>query len=115
MAPQLEWNIYTGENSFMSWAKILDCGDAPLTFLDNTVALKQLEKAHKSPVERQRTHRSLKHHVSLPSVEITLPLCRPFAASRWGKVSVIHFDSHLDTWDPKVLGGGITQYIILGT
>ena len=36
-----------GENSFMSWAKILDCGDAPLTFLDNTVALKQLEKAHK--------------------------------------------------------------------
>ncbi|KAK4690941.1 agmatinase, partial [Lecanoromycetidae sp. Uapishka_2] len=36
-----------GENSFMSWAKILDCGDAPLTFLDNTIALKQLEKAHK--------------------------------------------------------------------
>ena len=31
----------------MGWAKILDCGDAPLTFLDNTVALKQLEKAHK--------------------------------------------------------------------
>ena len=31
----------------MSWAEILDCGDAPLTFLDNTVALKQLEKAHK--------------------------------------------------------------------
>ena len=29
----------------MSWAKILDCGDAPLTFLDNTVALKQLEKS----------------------------------------------------------------------
>ncbi len=29
------------------WAKIVDCGDAPLTFLDNTVALKQLDKAHK--------------------------------------------------------------------
>lgn len=27
---------------------------------------------------------------------------------RWGKVSVIHFDSHLDTWDPEVLGGGTT-------
>lgn len=37
----------SGENSFASWAKIVDCGDAPLTFLDNTVALKQLEKAHK--------------------------------------------------------------------
>lgn len=30
----------------MDWAKIIDCGDAPLTFLDNTVALKQLQKAH---------------------------------------------------------------------
>jgi len=35
-----------GINPFQSWAKILDCGDAPLTFLDNTIALKQLEKAH---------------------------------------------------------------------
>lgn len=47
----------------LDWAKIVDCGDAPLTFLvdaarslsrisvlmlrkDNTVALKQLDKAH---------------------------------------------------------------------
>jgi len=29
---------------------------------------------------------------------------------RWGPVSVIHFDSHIDTWDPKVLGGGISHY-----
>lgn len=42
----------TGENAFMSWAKILDCGNAPLTFLDNTVALKQLHKAHKVSVEQ---------------------------------------------------------------
>lgn len=41
------WNIYSGRNSFQDWAKIVDCGDAPLTFVDNTVALKQLGKAHK--------------------------------------------------------------------
>lgn len=41
------WNIYTGENVFASWARVVDCGDAPLTFLDNTVALKQLDLAHK--------------------------------------------------------------------
>jgi agmatinase len=25
-------------------------------------------------------------------------------------VAVLHFDSHLDTWDPKQLGGGLTRY-----
>ena len=39
--------IVKGENCYMSWAENLDCGDAPLSFLDNTVALKQLEKAHR--------------------------------------------------------------------
>ncbi|KAG9705134.1 hypothetical protein KCU73_g17938, partial [Aureobasidium melanogenum] len=28
----------------------------------------------------------------------------------WGAVSVIHFDSHIDTWDPEVLGGGVSHY-----
>ena len=45
MLPKL--TSVAGENPYMSWAKILDCGNAPLTFLDNTVALRQLEKAHK--------------------------------------------------------------------
>lgn len=45
--PPHSWNIYSGKNSFEEWAKIVDCGDAPLTFVDNTVALKQLVKAHK--------------------------------------------------------------------
>jgi hypothetical protein len=38
--------ISTGKNTFKSWAKIVDCGDVRMTFLDNTIALKQLEKAH---------------------------------------------------------------------
>lgn len=41
------WNVYTGRNSFEEWAKIVDCGDAPLILVDNTIALKQLVKAHK--------------------------------------------------------------------
>ncbi len=44
---ELNKSLVVGENSFSSWATILDCGDAPLTFLDNTIALKQLEKAHR--------------------------------------------------------------------
>jgi hypothetical protein len=42
---QLTKNLI-GENTFMSWAKIVDCGDVRMTPLDNTVALKQLDKAH---------------------------------------------------------------------
>ncbi|KAH9882125.1 hypothetical protein J1614_001297, partial [Plenodomus biglobosus] len=38
------WSIYTGENVLRSWAKVVDCGDAPLTFL---ATLKQLDKSHK--------------------------------------------------------------------
>lgn len=41
------WNLYSGRNSFEEWARIVDCGDAPLTFVDNTVALKQLVKAYR--------------------------------------------------------------------
>ena len=47
MSPIAGWSIYTGENIFASWATIVDCGDAPLTWLDNNVALRQLDKAHK--------------------------------------------------------------------
>ena len=63
MSASFAWSIYNGEsftnhpilpkltspigeNSCLSWAETLDCGDPPLTFFDNTVALKQLEKAH---------------------------------------------------------------------
>lgn len=45
--PLHSWNMYTGYNPFLQWAKAVDCGDAPLTFVDNTVAMKQLGKAHK--------------------------------------------------------------------
>src|SRR3954447_6582439 len=46
--PTFAWSTYTDRNILQEWARIVDCGDAPLTFLDNTVALKQLEKAHKA-------------------------------------------------------------------
>jgi len=38
-----------------------------------------------------------------------LPILRALH-STWGRVAVLHFDSHLDTWDPKQLGGGFTKY-----
>ncbi|PLB43360.1 arginase family protein [Aspergillus steynii IBT 23096] len=107
------WNIYTGENVFESWAKLVDCGDAPLTWLDNTVALKQLDQAHKvvssrpaNSTEKGRVPRIITlggdHTTTLSALRST--------HEKWGPVSVIHFDSHIDTWDPEVLGGGVSHY-----
>lgn len=28
----------------------------------------------------------------------------------WGEVAVVHFDAHLDSWNPKQWGGGINKY-----
>jgi len=39
---------------------------------------------------------------------ITLPLLRSINRA-YGPISVIHFDSHLDTWRPKVFGGAPTE------
>lgn len=107
------WSAYTHENAFLSWAKIVDCGDAPLTFLDNTAALKQLENAHKAVAGRKTNASDV---ASVPRIitfggdhTTTLAALRS-TYHHWGPVSVIHFDSHLDTWDPKVLGGGISHY-----
>lgn len=41
-----ETDVGVGVNVLDSWATIVDCGDAPLTWLDNNVAFKQLDKSH---------------------------------------------------------------------
>ncbi|KAI9877575.1 MAG: hypothetical protein M1830_003532 [Pleopsidium flavum] len=134
--------VLAGENPLMDWAKIVDCGDAPLTFLDNTVALKQLEKAHKVSIclrevkississvdskmypvaersnqvisgrEANTTSKSsIPRIITLGGDHTTTLAALRSTFERWGSVSVIHFDSHIDTWDPDVLGGGISHY-----
>ncbi|KYG42081.1 hypothetical protein M433DRAFT_158294 [Acidomyces richmondensis BFW] len=112
ISPQFSYSVYTGRNYFQEWAKIVDCGDAPLTFLDNTVALKQLDKTHQVVSGRKANNSQYEvpriitlggdHTTTLPTLRSTF--------NHWGPVSVIHFDSHLDTWDPDVLGGGLSSY-----
>ncbi|KAH8596664.1 arginase [Bisporella sp. PMI_857] len=113
MFPEAGWNIYTGENTFLSWAKIVDCGDVRMTPLDNKVALKQLDKAHtivsgepSATIEKGKVPRIVvlggDHTTTLSALRSTF--------NHFGAVSVIHFDSHLDTWDPEVLGGDLSDY-----
>ncbi|KAF4549413.1 Arginase-like protein 4 [Elsinoe fawcettii] len=110
--PEFSYSIYTGQNIFQSWARIIDCGDAPLTFLDNTIALKQLDLSHKIVSSRKvnATQYPVPRIVTLGGDHTTTLSALRSTFNRWGKVSVIHFDSHLDTWDPAVLGGGFSEY-----
>ncbi|KAL1306737.1 hypothetical protein AAFC00_005402 [Neodothiora populina] len=112
IVPEMAYSVYTGKNIFKEWAKIVDCGDAPLTVLDNTLALKQLDAAHKVVSGRatNNTEYSVPRIVTLGGDHTTTLSALRSTFHHWGPVSVIHFDSHIDTWDPKVLGGGISDY-----
>ncbi|KAL5387159.1 hypothetical protein DPSP01_003770 [Paraphaeosphaeria sporulosa] len=111
--PDAAWDIYTGKNVFYDFgSKIVDCGDAPLTFLDNTIALKQLDTSHRiiSGRASNSSEYPIPRIVTLGGDHTTTLSALRSVASRWGTVSVIHFDSHIDTWDPRVLGGGVSHY-----
>ncbi|KAF2486858.1 arginase family-domain-containing protein [Neohortaea acidophila] len=112
MAPWGGFSVYTGKNVFQQGYKVVDCGDAPLTFLDNTVALKQLDKAHKVISGRPANSSDdvAPRIITLGGDHTTTLSALRSTHNRWGSVSVIHFDSHIDTWDPDVLGGGLSHY-----
>ncbi|WFD00947.1 agmatinase [Malassezia yamatoensis] len=103
-------NVPLDVNPFSSWAKIVDCGDVLATSYDTALAIKQLEAGHKKAMARDATKeiKGKKTHPRIISLggdhSITLPVLRSIAKV-YGPVSVIHFDSHLDTWKPRVFGG----------
>lgn len=94
---------------------IVDCGDVAMNPFDNRIALNQLYRGHRAIVNN---HKGKVHEI--PRVitmggdhTITLMALRNLY-EQWKKpIKVIHFDSHIDTWDPKNLGGGITNYMSL--
>ena len=87
---------------------------------DNAYAIQQIEEGHNALLTREpktdakekgpsKTGKTLPHIITLGGDHtITLPLLRS-VTSAYGPVSVIHFDSHLDTWRPKVFGGAPTE------
>lgn len=83
--------------------------------MDNRVAIKQLEQAHQIITSRKPANESLLKHPKIITLggdhTITLPALRN-AYKQWGQLSIIHFDSHLDTFNPnslKDIYGGITS------
>ena len=82
------YNVPLDANPFDSWAKVLDCGDIPVTSYDNAYALQQIENGHNSILMREPATNAKEKGLSkkgktLPRVitlggdhTITLPLLR---------------------------------------
>jgi len=122
------YNVPLAVNPFLSGLRIVDCGDIPVTPYDNSVAIKQMEEGHRALLHRtpfsalpNDTHTGApltpiaqdgKHHPRVITLggdhTIVLPLLRS-VHSAYGPISVIHFDSHLDTWKPSVFGGAPSE------
>ncbi|KAL6944388.1 Guanidinobutyrase [Hanseniaspora osmophila] len=108
------FNFRAGLNPFDDWAKIIDCGDIPVTPMDNALALKQMSAAYdelvlkrnstfeysQSGSQKTSPTRVPPRFVSLGGDHsILLPILRTLKKA-YGEVYVVHFDSHLDTWAP---------------
>ncbi|KAJ7584949.1 Ureohydrolase [Mycena floridula] len=111
MGYTLSW----GRGALDNDAALVDCGDIPIIQMDNTKAVDQMEVAYSSLLANEvrggtgpRYKPGFTSSLALDKKEhprivtlggdhtITLPILRSLAKV-YGSISVIHFDSHLDT------------------
>lgn len=101
------YNARADLNPFTAWAKVIDCGDIPITPFDNALALRQMTEAFtdlshsKAPQENRASSIKYRNRPKLLTLggdhSIALPTLRALN-SIYGSVAVVHFDAHLDTW-----------------
>ncbi|KAK2752295.1 hypothetical protein FQN55_007335 [Onygenales sp. PD_40] len=109
------YNTIWGVDPFSTGLNIIDCGDIPITPFDAAHAFKQMEQGYRQVLYHPTTTNTIEEgegegwkHPRILSLggdhSIVLPILRSLKTV-YGPVSVIHLDSHLDTWDPY---GGYT-------
>ncbi|KAG7881172.1 hypothetical protein KL938_003302 [Ogataea parapolymorpha] len=98
------FNTRAGINPYQDWAKVIDCGDIPVTPMDNELALDQMTKAFEELLLKRKNAVDGSGPPKLVALggdhSILLPHLRALNKV-YGKVAVIHFDAHLDTWSPS--------------
>ncbi|KAG2194378.1 hypothetical protein INT47_006693 [Mucor saturninus] len=95
------YNLEVGVNPFKSWAKSVDCGDIPFEPFDSQHALSQIEAYTGYILSRPGLH--VPRLITLGGDHtILLPVLRAMSVAHGRPLSVIHFDSHLDTWAPEI-------------
>ncbi|CAO3651520.1 unnamed protein product [Cunninghamella echinulata] len=96
---------------YNSGYNLYDCGDIPVTPFDNKKAIKQMYEGYLSLLNRTipSTYKSGNAFPRLLTIggdhTIVLPILRSIHQLH-GPVSVIHFDSHIDTWNPFQFNDG---------
>ncbi|KAL9595463.1 MAG: hypothetical protein Q9219_006423 [cf. Caloplaca sp. 3 TL-2023] len=104
--PYRSFNHRRGLNPYTSPLTILDCGDIPVAPFDNALALRQMSEAFFELGSRRPA--LSKGHDPKPKLltlggdhSIALPALRALNKIHGGPVAVLHFDAHLDTWNPS--------------
>lgn len=103
------YNPRAGLNPYREWARIIDCGDIPVTPFDNALALRQMTEAFqnlaqtKAPASSQNSAATYRNKPKLLTLggdhSIALATLRALNTI-YDEVAVVHFDAHLDTWHP---------------
>ncbi|KAL7934481.1 arginase family domain-containing protein [Trichoderma chlorosporum] len=90
-------------NPYQNWARVVDCGDIPITPFDNDIAREQMTQAF-TELGRRGTVSALSSKPKIITLggdhSLALPALRALKEIYGRPIRVLHFDAHLDTWDP---------------
>lgn len=93
------FNPRAGINPYQSWAKIIDCGDIPITPFDNVIAQEQMTQAFKQ-LGQHRTVSDVSSKPKLITVggdhSLSLPVLRALNEIHGGPAQVLHFDGKIN-------------------
>lgn len=105
------FNTRAGINPYQSWATIIDCMDIPVTPMNNELALEQMTAGFIELLGHPTVHPgvggSIPRLVALGGDHsVVLPHLRALRKKYNVPISVIHFDAHLDTYNPSKYASG---------
>jgi agmatinase len=110
--PGRSYNTLFGIDPYDVGLSVIDCGDIPITPFDAGHAFKQMEQGYRQILFHNTSATNTWARPRILSLggdhSIVLPILRSLKEV-YGPVSVIHLDSHLDTWDPYAGYTGIAS------
>lgn len=104
-SPGRGFNPRSGISPYSSWAKIIDCGDIPVSPIDNELALQQMVRGYENVLSHNTNSTDNRGNVprilSLGGDHSVLLSSLRNLYEVYGPVTVLQFDAHLDTWNPN--------------